>query len=247
MKTVRIIAAILITAAVLCLGNGCTVIGYGLGSVADSSIRKTVTVAPLQAVDRLRTNEDVTLYFPGGGILEGRFLGWSSELRGTQIDTAALSAGAPPRDNGNADSLAVLRKGDTLTLHFTTGHDFGATYESADREQLYYTRREVSGVQHVALERIARITLSGGMELMPPLDRYVFPTRGESTWKLLLQVDGRVTGVPLTDITSIGWHESGTLNRAIFTATGAAVDVVLIISYLATRAMVDGIREIDWR
>jgi hypothetical protein len=202
--------------------SGCTVLGYGLGSLIDRQ-SPSIEEVPLGAgLSELDAGDRVTCVTKENGEVAGEFVGLGVPSKSTLRE---LLPPAPPGDCAQRESV---RLGDLLVMKRKGLDADTVVYASTDRERLYYQLSSGEAVQALLFMHIERLTRCGGREIPPPYAKRTDEGLFERVVQFRLLTEGRMVDIDTSTIRSLLFERTPSTARVVLGIAGLAVDAVLI-------------------
>lgn len=214
--------------------GGCTVLGYGLGSIIDDNKAAPREEPLVTGLGEIHVGERVTCVTEDGAAFTGDFIGLDVPSKATLLQ---LLPAEPPGDCAQRKSV---RLGDELVMK-RKGMDgpTAVVYASTDRERVFYKPRDGDAVQALLFTQIEQLTRCGGQEIPPPYVKRVDEGLFERVVQLRLQTGGQIVDIDTSTIRALRYERSPATARTVLGIAGLACDAAIVVIYLASKAMTD--------
>ncbi len=214
--------------------GGCTVIGYGLGSILDNQNASTREVPLAAGLGELGVGDRVTCVTQDSSEFFGEFVGLGVPTRTT---LKQLLPAEPPGDCAERKSV---RLGDVLVMkRKDMTEPTAVVYASTDRERLFYRPQDGDAVQALLFAHIEQLTRCGGQEIPQPYPLRVDEGLFERVAQFRLQTGGQIVDIDTSTIRCLRYERSPVTARFVLAIAGLACDAAIVVSYLVGEAMLD--------
>jgi len=214
--------------------GGCTVLGYGLGSIIDDN-KAALREEPLATgLGEIHVGERVTCVTEDGAAFTGDFIGLGVP---TKTTLKQLLPAEPPGDCAQRKSV---RLGDVLVMkRKDMTEPTAVVYASTDRERMFYKPQDGDAVQALLFTQIEQLTRCDGQGIPPPYTKRVDEGLFERVAQFRLQTGGQTVDIDTSTIRCLRYERSPVTARFVLAIAGLACDAAIIVFYLASEAMVD--------
>jgi hypothetical protein len=235
MKRNRIIQAILVLLIATAV-QGCTAIGYGVGSAIDHSGTGDFESDPPSVLEELDTGDSIVIVMESGTSFSGRFLGVMPPVWDSLLVRAERAA------PGDCSARSDLHVGDRILLRRDFGEAVDAVFLGADDKGVLYRRMDDREVRVLRYDVIRSMEWCGGVKhLKPPFHSRLEAYRIPGVEIVRVQTGEGMQELPFKDIVEVFHRTYSRLGRGIGTYLGACVDVCVLIAI----ALETGL--IEWR
>ncbi len=222
MNAIRIIPAIIITAAVVCLESGCTAIGYGIGSSVARDDVRIVAIPGDSALNIIEPGDTISVWLHSGDLLRGVYAG----LRTPTADD--LRAFAPERAAEDCVGRFAVKAGDELLLERPDREPERIIYLSADPRRLTYTDVGRSTVKPLLFEHIVRLTRCDERVIEKPYADRVEDGTFARTITMLLLSDTGMRSIDTRAVAEVLIVQVPAGKRLLWTVMGLFLDLIVI-------------------
>lgn len=214
--------ALLLMLFALPMLSGCTVLGFGVGSLIDDG-NATIEEVPLSiGLLELEAGDRVTCVRNDGSAFAGEYAGLGVPTKST------LQQLLPSEAPGDCAQRESVRLGDELVMKREGREAETVVYASADRERLFYRPKHGDAVQALLFMHIEQLTRCGGKSVPRPYSQQVDKGLFERVVQLRLLTEGGLVDVDTSTIRSLRFERTPSTAKVAFGIAGLAGDVVMI-------------------
>lgn len=224
----RLIVIGAITAFLTLMLSGCSLIGLGVGLVADASKPHEVYV-PADRAETLKTGQTILISRINKRTIIGKYLGVDLlTLTDYYKETYAEA------QEQNRDEYTLPNLYEQITLVSVTSTQWRSHFHGFQRfgpgnEYILIKKSEESKLIPVKLTKLSQIIDSqGNVNQVEILRELLWKRKIPTVSSLLVSCDDEIVRVPIDEIDMIRWHPKKKGALTLF-AVGACIDVILIL------------------